>query len=305
MKFGATFSTKQAEHLGLNPETALENLCQSINLDSIRLCAYWDLIEEDRGELIIEWLNKMINICDQSDVEVVLAIGRKVPRWPEYHEPEWFHKLSEDEQNLAHRAFLTRMSEIYKSDDRIGSFQIENEPFFSFGHRESQYDIGFIKNLIREFTIELDKPVITTAPIHKFSLITERYAANKIGLNYYPTVFNDQFSKYLSFSWPIWLYKLRSKLLTWIDSDLEFFVAELQAEPWGPGTDLESNRNEWQKSITPGKLLKNFESMKSAGFKEIWFWGVEWWLYQQQLHENPEFIQTAISMIQNNNQKPD
>jgi hypothetical protein len=297
MKFGATFSTKQAEHLNLDAEDALVKILHQLDLDVIRLCGYWDLIEPQQGIYRYKWLDRLINICEQSCTKVVLAIGRKVPRWPEFHEPDWFHQLGPENQNQVHKKIIRNLINKYQHKEIVEAFQIENEPFFNFGDKKSDYDQDQIKRMIRKFTEKTEKAIITTSPIHKFSLITERFATKKIGLNYYATTYNQPMSRYLSFSWPYWFYLFRNKLLGWIDSDLELFIAELQAEPWGPDSSVIYDETEWKKSITPEKIKENFNKMERAGYKEIWFWGVEWWLYQQKYHQNSDFLRIGKSII--------
>ena len=42
----------------------------------------------------------MLNLAQQNHAQVILAIGKRLPRWPECHEPGWASNLSAaDEQN--------------------------------------------------------------------------------------------------------------------------------------------------------------------------------------------------------------
>jgi len=63
---------------------------------------------------------------------------------------------------------------------------------------------------------------------------------------------------------------------------------ELQAEPWE--RDDSTFRGKNPESFNRNKLQKNWDTVKSLPVEAIFFWGAEYWLWQQNLG-NPEFVE--------------
>jgi len=58
-------------------------------VSTVRLSHPWDLVEPEQGKFNWKELDEAITICEQAGVEIVLCIGVKSPRYPEYHPPGW------------------------------------------------------------------------------------------------------------------------------------------------------------------------------------------------------------------------
>ncbi len=85
---GTTFSQLQCRYIGLDYRAAFQDICQ-IGLDRIRLCAYWNEIETQPGLYDFSILDWLLAEADRNQIEVVLAVGMKVPRWTEFYFPQW------------------------------------------------------------------------------------------------------------------------------------------------------------------------------------------------------------------------
>lgn len=73
----------------------------------IRLSHPWDLLEPKRGKFNWRDLDEAVDICEKAGVDVVLCLGVKSPRYPEYHAPAWIKdkvmapvKPKDDEDSL-------------------------------------------------------------------------------------------------------------------------------------------------------------------------------------------------------------
>src|SRR5207248_2409932 len=86
LQVGYTFSPRQAEYLGVPWRQTYE---ASLGLDSriVRLGAYWDDIEPRPGVYDFRALDWQMDLAAQSGRAVVLSVGMKAPRWPEYFLP--------------------------------------------------------------------------------------------------------------------------------------------------------------------------------------------------------------------------
>ena len=72
--------------------------------------------------------------AEKREAKSLLVMGRKVPRWPECHFPEWAEDLDEKEQQ---QKVLDLMKEVvlrYRDSEAIQYWQVENEPFFFFAN---------------------------------------------------------------------------------------------------------------------------------------------------------------------------
>ena len=94
INFGATFSIKYAQSLGLEPSEVIKAVTEELNLKYLRVPLYWDLIEPEQDKFDFKLFDELIKQAKANDIQVILAIGRKLPRWPECHQPAWTQSLN-------------------------------------------------------------------------------------------------------------------------------------------------------------------------------------------------------------------
>jgi len=148
--YGATFSTMHAESLELNWRTAYLAMLDELKVRNIRIPAYWPRVEPERGVFAWNELDFQLSEAKARGADVVLAIGRRLPRWPECHIPQWAWSLSWEEQKAELREYITAVVERYKGNSAITHWQIENEPYlkaFAFEHCR-ELDEAFLKEEI-------------------------------------------------------------------------------------------------------------------------------------------------------------
>src|SRR5687767_14817772 len=85
---GFTFSQRQTEYLTLQWDDVFD-AALDLSPTIIRLGAYWDEIEPYEG--VYDWstLDAQLDRADERDLDVILTVGMKAPRWPEYFLPSW------------------------------------------------------------------------------------------------------------------------------------------------------------------------------------------------------------------------
>jgi beta-galactosidase GanA len=150
--FGITFSKQQAENFGLDWRKSYTDILDDLDVKYIRLSAYWTEIEAKRGEFNFEILDWQIEEAKKRDAKILLAIGRKLPRWPECHIPSWAIDLSREAQNQAVQEMLEEVIAHYKNEPAIWAWQVENEPFFPFGECP-WVDKNFLKKEEKDYTM--------------------------------------------------------------------------------------------------------------------------------------------------------
>ena len=80
---GATFSHPYAEYLGNDWRANYIALLDDLGIKHLRLVAYWDKIEKIPGEYDFSDMDWEVAQAREHKANIILAFGRKVPRWPE------------------------------------------------------------------------------------------------------------------------------------------------------------------------------------------------------------------------------
>lgn len=290
-KWGFTFSSKYCDEMGLDPTDTLNWITESFKFKSIRLCAYWDQIQPKQDAFDLSELNKQIEIAYKNKLEITLAIGRKVPRWPEFHDPDW--AIIKDKVFLYDNFFkyFEQIISNYFNDNRITYFQIENEPYFSFGENKFGFDLFHYEEEIKIAKNKTKKQIISTDSGEWGNWKEAAKTGDRIGVNVYTIAYNNDTKHYNEMKRQPSFYQDKASNI-----NKKVFIAELQAEPWGP-VHLASKLElfEAKKSMNTKRLQKNATLAANIGFDEAWFWGVEWWKFIQKSY--PEFVNKAKEII--------
>ncbi len=274
--WGVTFSKKYAEELGLDWRAAYTSMLDDLGVKQVRLPVYWDDIERTKGTYDFSDYDWMLAEGTKRNVHFILNIGRRLPRWPECHQPGWSNSLSDADMKQAHLAMSKAAIEHFKSVSSISAWQLENEYFFSWFGECPKADEDLIKTEINNLRLADPRPLILT---DSGELNTWRKAAHFsdiLGITIYRVVWNNYFG-YFRWPWPAWLYDVKAKFAG--KSPQSAIVAELQAEPWPAHFKKvqDIGPEEAAKSFTVQQLQTNAELARRTGFKQAYFWGVEWW----------------------------
>ena len=97
--YGITFSVFYAEEFGLNWQETFVSILDDLGIRHLRIPAYWNDIEKHDGVFDFTNLDWQITEAGKRNVDVVLALGKKLPRWPECHIPEWALSLPTQQPN--------------------------------------------------------------------------------------------------------------------------------------------------------------------------------------------------------------
>lgn len=280
--WGVTFSGKFAEQLGLDWREAYRALMKELHPQKIRLIAYWDEIEKTKDQYDFSALDWQLQEARAINAGVILALGMKVPRWPECHIPEWASALPVATREAELRAYMETVIQRYKNNPSISLWQVENEPYLMFGLCPSREN-GFLKKEI-ELVKSLDSahPVLTTDG-GEFGLW---YAAAREGDVFGTTMYRHVYPKYIgpllgTIEYPLSprYFRLKEMNIRWLLGDYQkpFLVIELQAEPWGHTEINNLPYEEQMRLFSPEYFRSTIQYAKETGFSEFYLWGAEWW----------------------------
>lgn len=294
--WGVSFSSDYAESLGLDARYVYERMLQEINIDSIRIPVYWDEVEVEPGKYFFDELDWQIDHAKKYDKSVVLAIGYKVPRWPECRKPNWASFSVEELQDQV-ESFMKVVVNRYKDKSNLLAWQIENEPYFEFGECMTRID-DFLEQEIK-MVRELDpvhKVIVTDSGELSLWQKASKSGADVLGFTTYRKVYNPFLGIY--FTWFLSSDSYRKKA-QFISEDIkDIYAMELQLEPWHENFIGNVGIDEQKEIFTLDEIQANLDFGESMGASHTYLWGVEWWYYLEKIHNYSEPKELIIEYLQ-------
>lgn len=286
IKWGVNFSKKQTEFLEIDSKETYLALIEDLGFKNIKISVHWDLIEKDKGVYDFEELDWQIKKAEENNVNIILAIGMKTPRWPECHLPIWVRNMSKDEQQQEILNMLEVVVKRYMDSSSLVSWQIENEVFLSFGACPWVDESFFKKEIAFVKSIDKDHPIIVTDSGElSFWVRSSQVGADVLGVTTYRKVWQNYLRNYISYVLPPIFYERRASLVSKVFHK-EVVGTELQAEPWCANSIMNSSLGEMEKTMNLEQFKKNISFAKKTGIKTFYFWGGEWWYYMKTVNKD-------------------
>ena len=319
---GTTYSPRQSQYLEQDwKKTYLEVL--DAGFDVIRLGAYWSEMEKEPDVFDFDDLDWQIAMARKKGIQVLLTVGMKAPRWPEYFIPEWVFgkRLPPKGADLGKETylcgrtliFIRKVVERYKNEKSIRYWQVENEPLDRMGAHKWWIGKSFLKReveLVRELDPE-NRPIVinvATYPNLLHRLWTRLFTSNDpigesielcdiLGLNVYP-VFGHKFLGYgyrVRSSKRARLEYLKKVVALAEKNGREVWATELQAEPWEPG-QLVHKGKEQPSTSSPEEFRETLLELRSVGIDTVFLWGAEYWYFRKIRHNDHLWWDTAVGL---------
>ncbi len=301
INYGVTFSSRYASSIGLDWKDAFIKTLDDLGAKNLRLIVYWDEVEHTPGEYNYSDIQWQLSEADKRGANVILAIGRKVPRYPECFEPGWWKGInSETERDKELFKYIIRTVMELQKHSSIKMWQVENEPFFPFGEcltiRKTTVDKEI--QLVRA----LDKRPILVQDSGEGGFWFPSYQmADYLGISMYRKIWYDFWGTLTRsafyFKYPLahWSYKIRAHMMG-VPVD-RIIVTELQAEPWGPAINTKLTEEEKSQTMSITDFLSTITYAQQSGFKDFYFWGVEWWLWEKEQNNTPTYWEMAKALF--------
>ena len=305
---GTTFSQLQCAYMHLDYKETLTNIL-SLPFLVIRVSAYWNEIEKQPGTYNFEMLDWIISAIANTDKKIILAVGMKAPRYPEFHIPEWLkhdnsHTTSET-QKLC-KAFTTAVLERYKDNKSISYIQIENEPLSNMSITNNRtVDLGFYiaQTIQARLLMRPDQKLLLTNAINIFpyswgkeynnAFYTNLALADAVGVNVYTNigVEGGKYLRPLPFLW----WKLKSWHNLGTRRNVEMWITEAQSEPWEHGSAVHVSKPSFP-SASPQQSEELVKELTHLGYQNILLWGCEYW-YWHKKQGREEWWAKMISLL--------
>lgn len=289
ISWAVTFSQKYSQMLGLDWKENYIAVLDDLGSRDLRLVAYWDLIEKEDSAYDFQDLDWQINEAEKRNAKIMIVLGRKVPRWPECHEPKWIKEKSGEFKDEKLFQYIKKVVERYGEKDSIWAWQVENEPFFFFGECPKP-DKNLLKKeiaLVRSLDKKNRQIVLTESgeiPLW-FNVST---LGDIVGHTLYRKVWMDKWERYVTYPLPPIFYARKTWLVNKVFKK-RVICSELQAEPWGPVLPSELQQKERDLTMDISRLREIIEFAKNTGNDLFYLWGSEWWYWEKEKNNNPLF----------------
>lgn len=282
VEYGISFNQTHASSLGLDWREVYRAMLDDLQPKYVRVAAMWSEVEKQPNNFTFEDVDFMMDEAQKHGTKVLLVVGQKSPRWPECHVPDWLANYDDQKSEDYLFQYIEKVVERYKDHQALELWQVENEPFiqFKFGdcshYREELVpkEIGFVK------TTDPDHEIVLTDSGELSTWQKASAFGDKFGSTLYRVV-RTPHDFIFTYDWlPPIVYVAKARL--WGISYSNFFISELQAEPWfQDATPLDVTIARQEETMNPQRLHKNLDYSKHVGASRAYLWGVEWWYWMK------------------------
>lgn len=283
-EYGVSFNTVYAQELGLNWKTVYDAIIDDLGVKRVRLAAHWNMIEPKEGEYNFEELDYQVQKAKENNVEIIFAVGKRLPRWPECHVPEWAINLSKEDQEKKVVAYIEETVKRYRDNDAIKIWQVENEAFlavfakahcFDFDEQFLQKEIELVKSLD-----EKKRPILITDSGELSMWKKSFHTGDMFGTTMYVYSWNEVMGEFRNPFLP-GFYSFRVNLWNFFGKNKPAIIAELALEPWLDKPVIKEKTSIQIDRMSPEKFNTVIEFAKRTGMKTQYLWGAEWWYYMK------------------------
>lgn len=295
VNYGASYSVYHSHELGLDWKKTFDAIIHELGVRKFRFSAHWPLTEPADG--VFNWteLDYQISEAEKTGSKVTLAVGRRLPGWPECHEPEWVKELDDETKRGRVLRYVEAVVTRYKDSSAIERWQVENEPFltlFARHHCQDFLDKEFLQkeiDLVR--SIDPNREILVTDS-GELSLWHQAYNMGDVfGTSLYVYVWNHTLGP---IRYPITpaFFRIKRNIIELINPNKETLLIELSLEPWLLQPIIDTPIETSLSRMDINKFNEILIFAKKAGFDEQYLWGAEWWYFMKEKN-HPEFWEKA------------
>jgi hypothetical protein len=282
--YGVSFSKFHSDELKLNWRETYLAILNDLGVRNFRFTAHWPMTEPADGRFNFTELDFQMNEARKAEASVILAVGRRVPGWPECHVPDWAAGLSREAQEEKILRYIEATVKRYKDYPNMVYWQVENEPYLLFFSRHACGDFNedFLKKeieLVRK--LDPDTPIILTDSGEMSTWHNAYRNGDAFGTSIYLYIWNHKIGK---FRYPIThhFFRVKHNVMKLLFGEKKSIVIELSAEPWliQPIIDVPVETQLERMGLDKFNQMLAFSA--KTGFDDFYLWGAEWWYWLKQ-----------------------
>ena len=279
--YGMSFNTPYARELGLDWQAAYDAILDELGVRQLRLAAHWPMVEPIPNVYNFAELDYQIARAEEVGAEVVFAVGRRLPRWPECHTPDWAQDISTQERNASQLRYMETVINRYKNSPAIATWQVENEPFlavFAFDYC-GELDTDFLDteiDLVRQ--LDPTRPILVTDSGNLGTWSGAYSRGDLFGTSVYVHFWNPELGQFRTLL-PSWFYRVKDNLMALRYGEKPTYLIELSAEPWllEPIVDVPLDIQFTRMNLEKFEDILTYA--KGTRYQMQYLWGAEWWYW--------------------------
>ncbi len=334
--FGVNFSCNHAEYLLLEDPLLREagyvsderpgraewcaetlgTILRGVGAKHVRIAVEWSQVELSPGVYDFRLIDALLAEADRSGAKVLLGVGVKAQRHPEFYIPDWViskteltrnHEIDRDpylrEQALAMVAAVVRH---VADSPAIEAWSADNEPYVpSLRAQDWQLSRDFVR--LEFAAIRANDPQARIISInHAQHFVFDRRWKNALAdgealaASFYPfrnyEILGRNYVVPIAELGPI-APNYAAQARAAHAAGKPFWLTEMQAEPWvdedlrlvGPANP--------SPNLTVANFHKNIEYARRSGADRVYLWGSEWWLFERQHYGDSTWWDLARAAI--------
>ena len=277
-----SFNQNHATSLGLDWKQAYRDILSELRPTHVRVAGMWSEIEMRQGAYDFADVDFMMDTATEVGASVLLVVGQKAPRWPECHVPEWVAEYSAEEYRTHLFSYIKAVVERYANHPALALWQVENEPFIRFEFGDCA---AYRKDLVMEEidlvrSLDLNHQIVVTDSGELSTWRRASRAGDIFGTTLYRIV-DTPWNFTFRYDWlPAGFYRIKSRVFGRGYDD--FFVSELQAEPWFTDSNPTNTSIEVQeRTMNLKRLERHIDYASHVGASRVYLWGAEWWYFMK------------------------
>ncbi len=279
--YGMSFNTPYARELGLDWQEVYDAFLDDLGVRHLRLAAHWPMVEPRDDIYNFTELDYQIARAEEVGAEVVFAVGRRLPRWPECHIPAWAADLRWEEQQAEILEYIEVVMRRYQDSPAITYWQAENEPFleiFAFEHC-GETDEAFLREEVALMrSLDDTRPILVTDSGNLGTWAGAWRNGDAFGTSVYVHFWNPELGQFRTIL-PPWFYRVKERVMALRYGEQETMLIELSAEPWliAPITEVDVETQFSRMNLEKFEDILNYA--KATHFEKQYLWGAEWWYW--------------------------
>lgn len=279
--YGMSFNTLYARELGLDWKQSYDAIVDELGVRHVRLAAHWPMTEPIPGVYNFTELDYQVKKIEEVGGTVILGVGRRLPRWPECHIPQWARELNESQFDQALDRYIEQVVLRYKNSPAVITWQIENEPFlevFAYEHcgkldvEQLDREIALVKNL------DPSREVLVTDSGNLGTWFGAYSRGDQFGTSVYVHLWNPQTGP-LRTILPPWFYRVKDNFMSLLYGEKHTMLIELSVEPWLVEPILDVPLEVQFTRMNLMKFEEILEYAEETHFDRQYLWGAEWWYW--------------------------
>jgi hypothetical protein len=279
--YGMSFNTPYARELGLDWQKTYDAILDELGVRHLRLAAHWPMIEPQDGVYNFTELDYQIARAEAVGADVILAVGRRLPRWPECHIPAWAADYSWLEQQAEILEYIEVVVERYKDSPAISVWQVENEPFlevFAFEHCGETDESFLAEEVTLVRSLDPSRPILVTDSGNLGLWAGAWRNGDMFGTSVYVHFWNPELGQFRTIL-PPWVYRVKEAIMTLRYGEQDTLLIELSAEPWLIAPIVETDIETQFSRMNLEKFEDILSYAEATRFDRQYLWGAEWWYW--------------------------